>query len=81
MTDNATRPSVATQLAEFWRELLDTDAVDQDDRLLEVGGNSLVATMLANRIELAWGFRPGMEELMTASFRELVSRCEESRGF
>jgi Phosphopantetheine attachment site len=67
-------------LAGFWTEVLEADAVGPDDRILELGGNSLLATMVANRIELAWGFRPSMEELLTSSLRELADACERARS-
>ncbi len=72
MSDSTTA-DVATTLGDMWRELLDVDVVEPDDRLLGLGGNSLVATMLANRIELAWGVRPPIEALLTCTFGEL---CE-----
>jgi phosphopantetheine binding protein len=71
--------NTAEMLAQFWQELLDVETVCPDDHLLERGGNSLVATMLANRIEFAWGFRPSMTELMTRSFKELSALCDQSR--
>lgn len=67
-------------LGEFWAEVLEVDSVGLDDRLLELGGNSLMATMVANRVELAWGFRPSMEELLTCSLRELSDACEQARS-
>ena len=67
-------------LAEFWEEVLELDSVGPDDHILELGGNSLVTTMVANRIELAWGFRPSMEELLTSSLRELAVACEKARA-
>jgi acyl carrier protein len=79
VSESTIRPETTEVLAEFWEELLDVDSVDQDDRVLELGGNSLIATMLANRIELAWGFRPTMEELMSSTFGELAKLCEQSR--
>ena len=79
MTEHDVREQTATTLAEFWQELLDLDTVGTDDRLLEQGGNSLVATMLANRIEFAWGFRPSLEQLIMSSFGEMVDLCEQGR--
>ena len=32
------------------------------------------------RVELAWGFRPSMEELLMSSLRELAASCEERRN-
>lgn len=79
MSEATARSDTMATLAQFWQELLDIDIVEPGDRLLELGGNSLVATMLANRIELAWGFRPAMATLMTSSFSELSALCEASR--
>lgn len=79
MSEAITGTDTTEVLTQFWLELLDVDAVGRDDHLLECGGNSLVATMLANRIELTWGFRPTMTELMTSSFCELSALCDKSR--
>lgn len=79
MSEITTGTDTAQVLTQFWQELLDVDTVEPGDHLLERGGNSLVATMLANRIELTWGFRPTMTELMTTSFSELSALCEKSR--
>ena len=80
MTELNVRENTERALGEFWAEVLDVDSVDPDDHLLELGGNSLVATMVANRVELAWGFRPSMEELLMCSLRELAASCEARRG-
>jgi acyl carrier protein len=79
VTELNVREDTQQVLGEFWAEVLDVDSVEPDDHLLELGGNSLVATMVANRIELAWGFRPSMEELLTASMRELAAACDARR--
>lgn len=79
MSEITTGTDTAEVLTQFWQELLDVDTVGPGDHLLERGGNSLVATMLANRIELTWGFRPTMTELMTTSFSELSALCDQSR--
>jgi hypothetical protein len=36
--------------------------------------------MVANRVELAWGFRPSMEDLLMSSLRELAASCDAQRG-
>lgn len=66
-------------IAEFFEEVLDVDEVDPGLSLLELGGNSLAATMVANRIELSWGFRPSLEELLTLPLHELAETCERAR--
>ncbi len=78
--DDGLREETAKALTEHWEELLDLDRIEPDDRLLELGGNSLIATMLANRIELAWGFRPSMEDLLTQSLDELTKACAAARA-
>ena len=80
MTELNVREDTERVLGEFWAEVLDVDSVEPDADLLELGGNSLVATMVANRVELAWGFRPSMEELLGSSLRELAASCEAQRG-
>lgn len=88
MTDVGTpeRADVAAEteapLREFWAELLEREEAEiaEDDSLLGLGGNSLIATMVANRIELAWGFRPSMEELLTCTFGELTEICVKLKG-
>lgn len=80
MTELNVREDTQQVLADFWAEVLDVDSVEPDAYLLELGGNSLVATMVANRVELAWGFRPSMEELLAYSLRELAAACEARRG-
>lgn len=74
------REQTAQVLAEYWEELLDLDRVEPGRRLLELGGNSLIATMLANRIELSWGFRPSMEDLLSQSLDELTTACVRARS-
>jgi hypothetical protein len=34
--------------------------------------------MLANRIELTWGFRPLVEEIFAKGLRELAQLCEHA---
>jgi acyl carrier protein len=72
--------NVEAALAEFWAEVLEVDAVEPADRLLDLGGNSLAATMVANRIELAWGFRPELADVLDWSLRELADWCEAEAG-
>ena len=79
MSEVSARPDTSQVLAEFWTELLDLDSVGPEDHLLELGGNSLVATMVANRIELTWGFRPTIADLLTNSFSQIAAICEQNR--
>jgi acyl carrier protein len=67
--------AIEPTIAEFWCEVLEVDEVSGDDHLLEMGGNSLAATMIANRIELSLGVRPTMTELLSSSLHELALLC------
>lgn len=68
-------PSVADTIAGFWRELLGTDAVSPSDDFLRLGGNSMLATMLANRIEDELGVRPEIVDLF-ATLGQVTRVCE-----
>ncbi|MDT8912289.1 phosphopantetheine-binding protein [Amycolatopsis sp. PS_44_ISF1] len=80
MSDDTMVDGTRDTLADFMRELLGIEEIGPGDLLLDLGGNSLIATMLANRVELAWDFRPTMVELMTSTFAELVALCTERRA-
>jgi acyl carrier protein len=63
----------------YCSELLDVEQVPADALFLELGGNSLLATMLANRLEEDHGFRPCIEDILVSSISELADLCAESR--
>jgi len=75
----AAQDSSARTLGEFWTELLEKPPAHPGQLLLEAGGNSLVAVMLGNRIELTYGARPSMEQLLSLSFTELCVWCDARR--
>ncbi|QSQ28059.1 hypothetical protein JY651_10870 [Pyxidicoccus parkwayensis] len=60
----STSNSLEQRLAGYWCELLGIDAVSPGDNFYEMGGNSLLATNLANLIEDELGVRPEMSELV-----------------
>jgi acyl carrier protein len=66
-------------VAEFWQELLETE-VQPENTILDLGGNSLIATMLANRIEETFGFGPSMEDLFSCTLREIAALCDRCRS-
>jgi len=74
MTAAPTRP-VAEIIAGYWRELLGADAVAPADDFLMLGGNSMLATLLANRIEDDLGIRPEIVDLF-ATLDQVTRRCE-----
>jgi hypothetical protein len=65
----------------YCRELLDVAEVSGDALFIEIGGNSLLATMLANRLEDDHGFRLCIEDILMSSITELAETCaQESQG-
>jgi acyl carrier protein len=67
--------SVEATIARHWRELLGIDAVAPTDHFIQLGGDSVRATMLANRIEDELGVRPGVVELFT-TLADVARHCE-----
>ncbi len=63
-------------VAEHWCELLDVESVAPEDRFLALGGNSLLAMMMANRLEEDLDVRPCLTDILMTTFGELVSLCE-----
>jgi acyl carrier protein len=71
--------SIEATIAGYWRELLHVDAVEPTDDFIGLGGDSIRAMMLANRIEDELGVRPEIAELF--STLALVARhCEALLG-
>lgn len=64
------------KLAGYWSELLGLQEIGRGDHFISLGGNSLLATMLANRIEEELGIRPNMGELFN-TLEEVATLCEQ----
>ena len=64
------------RLAGYWGELLGLQEIGRGDHFISLGGNSLLATMLANRIEEDLGIRPMMGELFN-TLEEVATLCEQ----
>ncbi len=64
------------RLAGYWGELLGLQEIGCEDHFISLGGNSLLATMLANRIEEELGIRPTMGELFN-TLGEVATLCEQ----
>jgi hypothetical protein len=80
MTEPSTSQSeIESVIAGYWRELLGADTVGPADDFLALGGNSMLATMLANRIEDALGVRPDIVELF-GTLGQVARRCEALIG-
>ncbi|RKH08588.1 hypothetical protein D7V97_18990 [Corallococcus sp. CA053C] len=66
------------RLAGWWRELLGVEVVRPEDHFLEIGGNSLMATLLSNRIESELGVEVSMVDLFN-TLRDVAALCEQLR--
>ncbi|MCE9672595.1 phosphopantetheine-binding protein [Myxococcus stipitatus] len=64
------------RIAGYWGELLGLQEIGRGDHFISLGGNSLLATMLANRIEEDMGIRPSMGELFN-TLGEVATFCEQ----
>jgi hypothetical protein len=64
------------KLAGYWSELLGLQEIGRGDHFISLGGNSLLATLLANRIEDELGVRPMMGELFN-TLEEVAILCEQ----
>jgi acyl carrier protein len=73
--ENLPRSAIEKKLSTYWCELLGVEAVTREEHFLEAGGNSMMATLLANRIEDELGVRPSMEDLF-GTLAQLASACE-----
>ncbi|HET9896836.1 MAG TPA: condensation domain-containing protein [Streptosporangiaceae bacterium] len=62
-------------LAEIFRSVLDTSIVDLDANFFELGGNSLHANRIVNRVKQAWGVRMSMRLLYSDNNVRAVARA------
>lgn len=69
---NADRTAVESLILEQASKILKCDGAGPRDHFLDLGGDSLMAPMLAGRIEAAFGFRPELEDIFTRPFGELA---------
>jgi len=67
--------SMEQRISGYWRELLGVEDVKRETHFFDVGGNSMLATMLANRIEDELGVRPTLEELFN-TLEQVALACE-----
>jgi acyl carrier protein len=61
-------------LASIWIELLGVTTVSPDDNFIELGGNSLSATILATRLEEETGVTVAIQDIFQLTFSELADR-------
>ena len=75
MTAPGTSLSALDTIAGHWKELLGVEAVRPTDDFIALGGNSMLAMMLANRIEDDLGVRPEIVELF-ATLEQVARACQ-----
>jgi len=63
-----------TLLTSVWIELLGVETVSPGDNFIEMGGNSLLATILATRLEEETGVAVDIQDIFQLSFSELTDR-------
>ncbi|WP_163996204.1 phosphopantetheine-binding protein [Pyxidicoccus caerfyrddinensis] len=76
MSNDQPSTPLMQRLSGYWRELLGVEVVRPEDHFLEVGGNSLMATMLANRIEKDLDVQLSMVDLFN-TLEHVAALCEE----
>ena len=76
MSTHPSSTQMQQRLASYWSELLGLPEIAPGDHFISLGGNSLLATMLANRIEEDLGIRPMMGELFN-TLEEVATLCEQ----
>jgi len=74
--ENLPRSAIEEMLSTYWRELFGIEAVRRDENFREAGGDSIMATILANRIEGELGVRLSMEDLYGTLEQQAIA-CEQ----
>ncbi|MDQ3803381.1 MAG: phosphopantetheine-binding protein [Acidobacteriota bacterium] len=59
-------------------EVLEIETVRPEDNFIELGGNSLLAVVLANSIEEEFGTRPDIMDIFSLELHELTARFHEA---
>jgi len=75
MNEPSTSRNLTVVIGAYWRELLGIEAPSPGDDFIALGGNSMLATMLANRLEDELGVRPEVVDLFT-TLAGMVALCE-----
>ncbi len=64
----------------LWIELLEVNEVRDTDNFVELGGNSLIATMLAGEIAYTTGYYPDLEFLFEKTFADIADAAVAAAG-
>ena len=67
--------SIADTIAGYWKELLGVELVSPGDDFIGLGGDSIRATLIANRIEDELGVRPEIAALFS-TLERVTRHCE-----
>ncbi len=68
---------IETRLRRLWREVLGVASIGLDDNFFDLGGDSLLATILVSQIEAELGKRTSVVEIFShPSIREMVRHLE-----
>ncbi len=59
-------------------DVLEIEAARPEDNFIELGGNSLLAVVLANHIEEQFGMRPDIMDIFSLELHELTARFHEA---
>jgi acyl carrier protein len=81
MERSTLKPSVEAAAEEIYAavvEVLEVEAVRPEDNFIELGGNSLLAVVLANRLEEQFGIRPDIMDIFSLDLHELVTQFHQA---
>ena len=76
----ADRQTLKESLRVYWQELLEIDHVPDDAFFIELGGNSLLATVIASRLEEEHRVQASLEDIFLHSLEELAAVCARHSG-
>jgi acyl carrier protein len=71
---NTSSEFVSAMLYRTVSEVLEIGAPRPSDNFIELGGNSLMATILANRIEEESGIRPDLQDVFNLELSEIATK-------
>ena len=71
--------AIQARILEHVRQMLKCETVNPEDYYLDLGGDSLLAPILARRIEAEFGFRPELEDVFSRCFADLAALVAHAR--
>ncbi len=75
----APRSHVEAELTSIWQSVLGREPIGMQDHFLDLGGNSLQATMIASRVREHFGISLSLLDLLDAPTLEEQARIVEQR--